>query len=296
MNFATMFHKRKGERISEAFIRGAKSQGHTCRLLNDAGKIDRDEIGVFYGVVKETRRAFEECMDEGRAIYLDNGWLSRPGCTTLRWAWNGVQSRGDLLEPDYNRLGKLFGWPSFKEYTLPDTPPSALLCLQSPGYFDHANLPMTADEWQKHTTRILRKQGYDVEVRSKPTTHQPALKPLLSNMRQHHLVVSVNSAVSTVAITHGIPAFCTFPSTLIDICPQDIPPSGELLPLRRTDVAPILAKVASADFTYEELENGEMVKTLLAVPPEHRKGHYYGRDTKAGKDSKKRARRLASQG
>jgi len=293
--FVFVTHKKKGERIADLFKFGAHLRHHDCRVIEGGGEIHKDEIGVFYGVVSETRRLYEECLARNKALYIDNGWLSTLEERTLRWAWNGVQANSSTLPPKPGRLGR-FHWPKYQNRAEANGKPSALLCMQSPGYFEHMDLTFSFMQWRSHMIHLLRSLGYSVTVRLKPQTKDRQTSNILDQLKQHTIAVSLNSAISAVAITNGIPAFCTLPSTLSDACPRVIQKPKNLKYPTYALIAPVLARAAYADFTYAELQNGTMIDMVMALKPKDRKGFYYGHTYNSKRLRGSGARGLATQG
>lgn len=276
--FAFVTHKPKAEVVAKAFQKGANALKMECRVTKKP-MIRRDEIAVFYGVVPSTFFAFLENRAAGSLIYLDNGWLSHPHNKTFRWAWNGVQADPQSLWPDpdhHQKLGNYLHPWSKRRLPEPDKP-TALVCLQTPQYFENVGVPFSRDTWCKALWRHLRSEGYYVAVRPKPSKAVPETHPLETEIDAASLVVSLNSAVTVRALARGVPAVCSLPTSLGNLVPCIPPPPTKLEPPDQGRVLDTFQRLASADFTLDELASGDALHRMLSVPEHDRKGLSYDR-------------------
>lgn len=264
--------KPKGERLMKAFQNGARRAGYDCYIKRRTHVVP-GAIGVFYGVTNQTYSIFRFYMAEGRAIYIDNGWLSTPNNKTFRFTWNGAQTY--LLDMPVS--------PAWNPdaYEMPDInwnprPKDALLILQSPEYFEYMRLGYTKEQWERATTTILEQKGYNVFTRAKPTKQRPEIVPFLDTLERASIVVSLNSASTVKSLSYGIPSFCTLDSTLSPLAPVRIPEMGRAAPPNLQAVDDMRARMWSYEMTQDEMSNGNAIERIMAVPPEKRRGIWYG--------------------
>lgn len=270
-----IFHTTKPKSVSLAhlFAAGCKNVGIDCVVTHDA--VPRpDRIGVFYGVVPSTYAAFQFYRAEGRAIYLDNGWLSQPHLPTFRFSWNSAQPFvRDITEP-------MPGWAK-KHGDLPtidyrQMPGRALVVLQTPQYFEFMRLGINRDLWQKRIANRLIDFGYVVEFREKPSKKNPEDESLFDCMARAEIVVSLNSASCLKSLRYGIPSYCTLDCSLSPVAPTAFPVQGKAAPPDPYAVEDLCSRLARYELTKDQLRHGYAARIMLRVPKERRRGYWYG--------------------
>jgi hypothetical protein len=264
-------HKPKAQALAEAFAKGCASRGYDCVVTSSPTPLP-DRIALFYGVVPETYAAYRFYLLEGRAIYLDNGWLSTPERPTFRFCWNGVQPFLRDLEP----VRRYEYFPSLPYLLRIPQRDLALLILQSRDYFTNLRLGYSRDVWERATTRLLTAKGYRVETREKPTKKDPEAETFFDQMARAGIVVSLNSAATVKALRYGIPAYCTLDCTLSPYAPVKLPDVGKAAPPTRADVHDMMKRLARYELTKADLAKGDAIDRFLAVKAEHRRGYTYG--------------------
>jgi len=270
MKFVFLFTKPKGEQIAETFAEGARSLGHPTRIITGGGVGD-EEVLVVYGVLDKTRALFKKKRRQGRAIYLDNGWVTSKATPTLRWCWNGVQPHyADLPRAMYqNSLIAPVGRSDVQE-------DEALVCFQSKEFFDHLGLSYSQAEWVASVSQRLGNLGYKVTVRHKPTRAHPEHETLDSQLSRVGLVISLSSAITLKALAAGVPAFCTLHCALSECAPAYLPEIGKAIMPSKEKIEELISTLHGCDMTYEELQNGTAVQKILDVPANKRRGFFYG--------------------
>lgn len=270
--FVIYANKPKAKRIAEWLRLGCQRKGYDLTIVQVGTAPRPGTIGVFYGVVPETYAAFAYYKAEGRALYLDNGWLSTPELPTLRFAWNGVQPHLAHM-PIAETMAHFPALPDIKRKPIPD---QALLILQSPYYFENLRLPYTRDGWQRAITHVLNSKGYDVVTREKPATKTDRGPSFFDQIATAGIVVSLNSAACVKALRYGIPAYCTLDCTLSPMAPVKIPDAGRAAIPNYDAVDTFCKRLSSYEMTTEELHTGAAVERFLLVPKQHRTGYWYG--------------------
>lgn len=271
MKFVFLYTKSKGERIAESFMDGARRLGHPCRITPSQATIEQNEILVSYGILYSTRHIFKRKSKRGKAIYLDNGWITTKAKPTLRWCWNGVQPfYADLPQTTHKPF--LMAPAGRKQYN----PREALLCYQSEEFFNHLGLDYTQREWAMKTKRRLEALGYFVTVRHKPTKARPEQEPLEDQFERVGIVVSLSSALTLKALDAGVPAYCTLQCSMSECAPAYLPNVGAAPPIVKDEVDQMISTLHGCDMTYEDLENGAGLLKMLAVPTAQRRGFWYG--------------------
>lgn len=270
--FAFHVHKPKAMALAKAFANGCRVQGYDCLIIPEKHTPRPDRIGIFYGVVPETYAAFSFYRAEGRAIYLDNGWLSTPELPTFRFSWNSAQ-------PFLRDMPVSDEWDSVPKH-LPvichePKPNRAMLVLQSRQYFENMRLGYTRDQWQRVVTKILAEKGYAVHAREKPTKKEPEAETFFDHLSRAEILVSLNSASTVKALRYGIPAFCLLDCTPSPLAPISIPQAGRAAPPDPEQVDEMCARMWSYEVTREQLGNGKAIDRLLSVPNDKRKGYWY---------------------
>jgi len=271
-----VFHtqKPKARKLAETFRRGCLARGLDFRSTDGTNPQNVD-MGIFYGITRETYPTFRYYMAQGRALYLDNGWLSTPDKPTFRFSWNSVQPFLMDLPPETYRADSMGRLPPINHEP---APASALLILQSRQYFDFLRLPYDRDTWQGATTRLLNRLGYTVSPREKPTKRAPASATLFESIERAEIVVSLNSAACLKALCYGVPAFCTLDCSLTPLAPVKIPRAGRAAPPNMEAVRDMRARLASQEITPGEMQSGAALDRILGVKPGYRRGYFYGTD------------------
>lgn len=274
MTFVFYAQKPKAERLAHLFKRGASHQGYRC-VVTSGNAPQSGAIGVFYGVSHDTYPTLRYYMAQGRAIYLDNGWLSAPSRETFRFSWNSIQSFLQDMPPDAERFKAASGLPPLDYRPVKAT---ALLVLQSEQYFTLMRLPYTRDTWKAATTKMLKRHGYSVTPREKPRRKGDTAPSLFDMMARHEIVVSLNSAACLKALRYGIPAFCTLDSTLSPVAPVKVPKAERVAPPDEYAVKRLCMRIASYEVTREDLHTGTAIKRMMGIPEVKRRGYFYGID------------------
>lgn len=270
--FAFHAHKPKARALGEWFVEGCRKRGYDA-VLAEGPMPYPGRIGVFYGVVPETYGAFLHYRADGRAVYLDNGWLSTPEAPTFRFAWNGVQSFLRNMRP----VARLEGFAPLPEIDRRHRQDDlALLILQSPDYFTNLRLGISRDRWQSVITRLLTDRGFRVETREKPTKRSPEADTFFDQMARAGIVVSLNSAATVKALRYGIPAYCTLDCTLSPYAPVRLPKRGHAAAPSRAEVAALCRSLAAYELTKSQLTSGGAVDRILGVSQPERSGYWYG--------------------
>lgn len=274
MPFIFYAHKPKALKLAKWFHQGCLRRHVKCRIAQHTVPVP-DHIGVFYGVTPDTYPAFRYYMAEGRALYLDNGWLSSPERVSFRFTWNGAQS---MLRD----MPRREDWESITMPLPPIThapvPNRALLILQSRPYFECLRLGYSRDQWEMVTRQMLERKGYDVVRREKPTTKDHGQPNFFDQLATAEIVVSLNSASTVKALRYGIPAFCILDSTPSPLAPARVPVAGRAAPPNREQVNDMCARLHSYEVTPEEIYMGHALDRMTSVPPELRRGYWYARD------------------
>lgn len=275
MNFVVYVHKPKARAIATSLAIGAAQRGYRLRISEVGGVPRPDEIAIFYGVVPDTWKAFALARAEGRAVYLDNGFLNSDNCRTLRFAWNGVQAAPEALRAAPERALYLGAYAPVPDRKMPpEARGTALLCLQSPQYFDNVRAPHTWAGFARSAEHMLMALGYRVVIRPKPRKNEKVL-PLYRWFNMAGIVVSANSSASVRAVSVGVPGFCLLPSTMSPLCPQTVPEVGTAHVPAREDVQAFIDRLASQEVTYPELETGAALDLIMGVADDNRKGISY---------------------
>jgi hypothetical protein len=265
-------HKPKAKKLAKVLQAGARRAGFDMQVT-DCFVPKPNAIGIFYGVTHETYSCFRFYMAEGRAIYLDNGWLSTPGKPTFRFSWNSAQAFLQNMPPVWNWKRLTDPLPAINRDPNENT---ALLILQSAQYFEFMRLGYTRDTWEKVTTRILEGKGYTVERREKPTSKDQKVENFFDQIARAGVVVSLNSASTVKALRYGIPAFCLLDCTPSPLAPMRIPDAGRAAPPDQQAVAEMCARLMAYEVSEAQMRDGEAIKRMMAVPTAHRKGYWYG--------------------
>lgn len=272
--FAFHVHKPKALMLAETMARNTLQKGYDVVVTESRTPL-ADRVGIFYGVVPETYAAFCYYRAEGRAIYLDNGWLSTKDLPTFRFSWNSIQpflQDMPLQEEGASiRFGKL---PVIRRKPEPDL---ALLVLQSEQYFWNLRLGYSREDWRKATTRLLELKGYRVISREKPTKRDPEADTLFDQLARAGIVVSLNSAASLKALRYGIPSYCLLDCTLSPYAPVKLPECGKAGAAAKSDVNALCHRLASYEIDKRDMGTSKVFDMLLAVPPENRRGYFYGK-------------------
>lgn len=268
-NFTFHVNKPKAEMLADLFRRGAHKKGYVYNITKKHTPLP-DTVGIFYGVVPETYSAFRYYMAEGRAIYLDNGWLSTKEAPTYRFSWNSAQSF--LEDMPTSAQIEFPALPKIKRKPQKDL---ALLILQSRQYFDYLRLGYNRDTWQKVATKILQSKGYRVEVREKPSKKTPEAEGFFDQIARAGIVVSLNSAACLKALRYGIPSYCMLDCTLSPYAPIKLPQAGLAGAPREEEVFTLCQKLASYELPREGLTDGHAFDRFLSVPTDKRRGYWY---------------------
>ena len=271
-DFIFYVNKPKAERLAEAMAAGVRNAGFKASLTTSMTPRP-NSIGVFYGVVPETYAAFLFYKADGRAIYLDNGWLSTPSKPTFRFSWNSVQSFLQDMPP-VRKWGTLTDkLPPLRGATVDRR---ALLILQSRQYFDYLRLGYTRDQWERVTTKILQDKGYDVDRREKPNKRERGAVTFFDQIASASVVVSLNSAATVKALRYGIPAFCMLDCTPSPLAPVKVPECGRAAPPDPKAVDDMCARLMAYEISLDQMKSGEAVDRIMAVPNHQRRGYWYG--------------------
>jgi len=264
-------NKPKARRLATTLFNGARRMGYRL-IITETMAPRPNSIGIFYGVVPETFSCFQFYRAEGKAIYLDNGWLSTRETPTFRFSWNSVQAFLSDMTPDVNWKHKVSELPVVVPNPIPAR---ALLILQSAQYFDFMRLGYTRGQWERVTTKILQDKGYTVERREKPTSKGQTGPNFFDQMARAGIVVSLNSAATVKALRYGIPAFCMLDCTPSPLAPVRLPQAGKAAPPDPAAVATMCARLMDYEITLEQLDNGAAIESIMGVQPEHRRGYVY---------------------
>lgn len=268
--FAFYVNKPKAAKLAQQFSTGCRNKGFECILVSD-GAPKPGYTGIFYGVVDSTYSAFRYYKGEGRAVYLDNGWLSTREKPTFRFTWNAAQSFLYDMNP-VEDLTKFHTLPPISRKPERDL---ALLILQTPQYFKYLRLPYTREVWERATTRLLTMKGYRVEVREKPQTKNPDADTFFDQMERAGIVVSLNSAACLKAMRWRIPSYCTLDCTLSPLAPVRLPDVGKAAPPTIHDVDDLCRRLARYEFNRKDLTSGAFIQKIMAVPADKRRGYWY---------------------
>lgn len=276
MKAAFVIHKPKARKIAERAKLGFEARGIPFREIYPNQEPERDEVCLFYGTSPQTFPTFLRCVKEGRALYLDNGFLNGRGETTLRWAWNGQQAHPSSLRKSPEDLPRL-GWSrKVKPQSITKNRATrALIVLQSPEYLRNFHIETTQNEWLNGICNRLREKGWDFDVRRKPTKENPAPEPVEDAFKRYGLVVSLNSAATVKALAVGVPAYCDLNCTMKAVTLPGIPYAGSAVVPDHSKVERMLAKLAWADFTYGDLVSGKAIMRMMKTPTDQRKGIVY---------------------
>lgn len=274
--FVFYVQKPKAVMIARSFAAGAERMGYKCRIVSADHPVIPKSIGVFYGLCGATFETFRAYRHARRAIYLDNGFLSHRKRVSFRFAWNGVQPRHEDLGYDPSWRDR------FSECWSVDWHPKRDHCLivrPSVMYPQFLRMGTTVDEWCSTWTTLLKRYGWTVHTRQKPTKHLPETQPIWEDMRRMGMTVSMASAASLCGLRNGIPALVTLPSAIRAAPAMEAPCTPEeVAPVDMGEVNGMCAGVASHEFTLPELEDGTAIHMMLLIPPAKRIGHWYARD------------------
>lgn len=272
--FAFHVTKKKGRILAALLADGMERRGVPYRILEQGQQPTDKETLILYGVMPSNYDRFLKAARARRAIYLDNGWLSRPETPTYRFSWNSVQPFLSHLLKAPARL-KALNYPAPIERVRPPNGSTALVCLQSPDYFHNLRLPFGRDEWLGFVQRNLTDKGYTVAVREKPRLPFPGRFGLEEQIDDAALVLSLNSATSLRAMERGVPAVCTAECTLTPIAPNEVRSPGQMHAPYRDHMAGVLERLASTEFTTDEMQSGAALDLILSVTPDRRRGIWY---------------------
>lgn len=271
--FVFHVHKPKAAMLAKLMVKASRHALYDLKVTEDHHPV-ADRVGIFYGVVPETYAAFRYYMAEGRALYLDNGWLSTREYPTFRFSWNSVQPfLQDMPEAPKSALAKFGELPKIQRQPQRDL---ALLVLQSRQYFDNLRLGYSRDVWVRATTRMLELKGYRVETREKPSKKDPEAETFFDQMARAGIVVSLNSAACLKALRYGIPAYCLLDCTLSPYAPVKLPDCGMAGAAPKEGVEELCRKLASYEITKDQIANGQAIAAMLGVRKEMRRGYWYG--------------------
>lgn len=273
--FAFHVHKPKAEKLARQMREAARKAGYKFMIANEHRPVP-NHIGIFYGVVPETYAAFQFYKAEGRAVYLDNGWLSTPEATTFRFTWNSVQPfLQDMPVAPKNSLNRFAPLPALKRQPERDT---ALLVMQSRQYFENLRLGYSRATWGRATTKLLEMKGYRVTVREKPNKKDPEAVTFFDQIAQAGIVVSLNSASCLKTLRYGIPSYCMLDCTLSPLAPMRLPDMGKAGAPSRPDVDDLCRRLASYEIDRRDMSEATVFDRLLSVPKPLRRGYWYSRN------------------
>lgn len=211
---------------------------------------------MFYGVVDETRKVFEQARAEGRDwYYADNSYFDRGRQGYFRVTKNAFQLT-ELATPDYGRLDslgvKIKVWRSEGDYVL--------LCEQSQAFM---RLCGYEGDWVDDAIKIVRGvTEREIRVRHWDRDKAKMMKTLREDLAKAWAVVTHMSASANEALICGVPVFLT------GECAATPMRCGELSdidsPKYSKGRSAWAAGLAANQWTVEEIRNGKCWRDLNA--------------------------------